>query len=414
MRKERLIAPVLAVVALAWAVAQTVAGLLFERELARAVEDLQARGELSIRRSDVERGWLASHGVLHLSPLFGDAWHVDVVYRARHGVLGTRLDGTLTPHLAPAGETLFGAVEASPPRWEARYHVLSGTFDGALALSPLVFHQQGRTLSLQRARIAFQGGFGDWRLRARLPLLRLDDGEAQLQAGPVTLESRYAYTEGAYHFTQQDRLKVEGMRWRSPGLMLDADEIMLHSKTVLDERELRIRSELTLGEVHSADQVLLTGGVTAELSRIDADALRDLLDGLRREAARGSTEASGREALADLAPSLRGLLADSPRLDLLEADLDSPMLGLSLDGEGTLIFDARDLAALDPLALASPAERAEWRSRLDGDFLWRRVPPVVALWLGLPLDTQELQVDVVRGEVRLNGRPLPPVLDRLL
>ncbi len=411
MRKERLIVPVLAVLALAWAVAQTLAGLLFERELARAVAELHEGGELSIRRSDVERGWLTSHGVIHLAPLFGDAWHLDIVYRARHGVLETRLDGTLRPH-APEAEPDQAAAGATPPRWDAHFSPYSSTLDATLELAPIVFQQQARTLTLQGGRVAIHGDVGDWRMRARLAELRLDDGEASLSAGPLVLESRFAYTDGVYHLNHQDRLRVQNLAWRSPELALDAEEISLRTRTVLDAEELRLKARLDVGEVFSGAEVLLTGVLAGELSRLDADALRALAARLQREALRGHAEAEAHPLEDSLAPALRALLVDSPRLDILEADLDSPMLGLSLDGEGVLVFDARDLEALDPLALDTEAERAAWRERLDGDFLWQNLPPVIALGLGLPLDTRELQIDVVRGTVRINGRPLPPVLER--
>ena len=74
MRKERWIVPVVVVLAVAWAVAQYLASLLFERELARALADLEARGDLRISRSDVRQGWLSSSGVLHIAPLIGHAW----------------------------------------------------------------------------------------------------------------------------------------------------------------------------------------------------------------------------------------------------------------------------------------------------------------------------------------------------
>ncbi|CBV43469.1 DUF945 family protein [Halomonas elongata] len=412
MRKERLIVPVVVAVAVAWAVAQTIASLMFERELARAIQDLQARGELSIWRSETDQGWLTSTGVIHLAPLFGDGWHLDISYRARHGLLSTRMDGYLQQHRERTGQARV-EIARKPPAWEARYHPLSGTFDGTLKLSPLVLRQEERTLALHGARLALQGEFGDWKLNARLESARLDDGETTLEAGPVTLESRYTYIDGAYHFTQRDLLKVNGVHWRSPSLSLDADELVLHSKTDLDEQELRIRSELSLGEVMSADQVLMTGKVVGELSRINADALRSLLNHLKAEAARGGSGVTRRDLLSLLAPQIRALMGDSPRLDLLEVDLDSPMLGLSLEGEGALIFDARDLEELDPEALESSEGRSAWRERLDGDFLWRDLPAVVALWLGLPLDTEDMQIDVVRGKVRINGRPLPSLSQRL-
>lgn len=412
MRKERLIVPVIVAVAVAWAVAQTIASLMFERELARAIQDLQARGELSIWRSEADQGWLTSTGVIHLAPLFGDGWHLDITYRARHGLLSTRMDGHLQQHQERTGQARV-EVARKPPTWEARYHPLSGTFDGALELSPLVLRQENRTLSLHGSRFSVQGKFGDWKLRAHLKSARLDDGETTLEAGPVTLESRYAYIDGAYHFTQRDLLKVSGVHWRSPTLELDADELVLHSKAELDEQELRIRGELTLGEVMSTDQVLMTGKVVGELSRLNADALRSLLEHLKAEAARGGGGVTKRDLLTHLSADIRTLMRDSPRLDLLEVDLDSPMLGLSLEGDGALIFDAGDLDELDPEGLTSRKGQQVWRERLDGDFLWRDLPAVVALWLGLPLGTEDLQVDVVSGEVRLNGRPLPPLSNRL-
>lgn len=412
MRKERLIVPVLAVLALAWAVAQTLSGLLFERELARTVARLQEGSDLRVRRSGIERGWLTSHGVIHLAPLFGNAWHLDIVYRARHGVLETRLDGTLRPHPESDDAAVHQPVASAPPRWDAHFRPYASTLDATLELAPIVFQQQARTLTLQGGRIAIHGGVGDWRLRARLAELRLDDGEASLSAGPLVLESRFAYTQDGFHFNQSDRWRLQNLAWRSPELAFDAAELSLKTRTVLDADELRLQARLDVGEVLSGDEVLLTGELAGELSRLDADALRALAARLQRETIRGHAEADDHPLNEALTPALRELLSDSPRLDILEADLDSPMLGLSLDGEGVLVFDARDLEALDPLALESEAERAAWRERLDGDFLWQHLPPVIALGLGLPLDTRELQIDVVSGTVRINGRPLPPVLER--
>lgn len=405
MRLERLIVPILSVLALGWAVAQTMAGLLFERELTRAMADLQARGELRIQRSGVSRGWLASRGVLHLSPALSDSWHLDVTYRARHGIFGTDLDGTLRSHLE-RGEGDGGAAhDGQSPRWKARYHTLTSTFDGALELSPVELRQHDRSLTLKGGRVAFHGGVGDWQVRARLESVRLEDGDRRFEGGPFVLESRYAYTQGAYHFSQDDLLRLANLRWVSPDLTLAGDEALLTSHAVLDEEELRVHGTLELGRVYAAGEVLLSGSLSLELSRLNADALRELLGQLRTEA----TRANGISSRA-LASSLRRLMRDSPRLDILDVSLDSPMLGVNLSGNGVLVFDARDLEALNPLDLASKAEQARWRRRLDGDFLWRKLPPVVALWLRLPLGTQDLQIDVVRGRLRINGRPLPRVL----
>jgi hypothetical protein len=159
----------------------------------------------------------------------------------------------------------------------------------------------------------------------------------------------------------------------------------------------------------AADQVLLTGRVALALSRVNADALRQSLAVLRTEAAVGDAAREGRELLVTLEPYLIDMLQDSPRLDATAVALDSPMLGISVRGSGALFFDARNLDELSLLRLPDQTERQRWMSRVDGDFDWPGVPAVVALWLGLPLDTRNLEIDVVRGQVRVNGRPLPPL-----
>ncbi|NAW33807.1 DUF945 family protein [Halomonas alimentaria] len=411
MRKERLIVPVVVGLALVWAVAQYAASLLFERELLRTLNDLEARGELVVEREDVERGWLSSSGRVLIAPLLGDGWQLSFTYTARHGVLSTRLDGEIQPTLGPAQRRLFGdALPSTAPRWHARYQTLGGALKGSVGLSPFVVRQGQRELDFQGGQVTFGGEYGDWWLRARLKPLRLTDGVVTLEAGPASLESRYAYTADAHHFTQHDLLRLDRVSWSQPDLELDGSELVYRSRMELDDSELLIDGELNLGEVLAADQVLLTGGATAQFSRVDAEALRTLLRRLREEVMTGGSDTpTPRQLIERLDPEFKALLQDSPRLDVTAVALDSPMLGLSAQGEGALIFDPRRLDELSVSRLDDPAEQARWRSRLDGDFVWREVPTVVALWLGLPLDTRELAVDVVRGKVRVNGRPLPPL-----
>ncbi|HSP59202.1 MAG TPA: DUF945 family protein [Halomonas sp.] len=410
VRKERLIVPALIVVAMAWAVAQYLAGLLFERELARALNDLEARGELVVERSNVEHGWLTSRGTIHVAPVLGDAWHLALSYEADHGILSTRVEGLAMPLWGPRQTHVFGdALPSNPPSWHAQYHTLSGTLEGAIQLAPFRIRQGERELDFQGGDLAFNGEYGDWRGRARISPLRLTDDSASLDLGPVLLESRYAYTEGAHYFTQHDLLRVEALHWHQPDLGITARDLVYQSQMSLDDRELRIDSELAISEVLAAEQVLLTGRVALSLSRVNADALRQALAVLRDEAAQGDAAREGRELLETLEPYLIDMLKDSPRLDATAVELDSPMLGISALGDGALFFDARDLDALSLLRLSDEDEQQRWMSRVDGDFDWPEVPAVVALWLGLPLDTRDLEIDVIGGRVRVNGRPLPPL-----
>ena len=71
MRKERLIVPVLATIAVVWMVAQLLSSVLFERSLRQALEDLEARGEWRVSQVENRQGWLTSRGRLILSPLLG-------------------------------------------------------------------------------------------------------------------------------------------------------------------------------------------------------------------------------------------------------------------------------------------------------------------------------------------------------
>jgi len=418
MRKERWIVPVVVVLAIAWAAAQYVASLLFERELARALADLQARGDLRVTRSDVAPGWLSSRGTIHLSPLLGHSWHLALPYEARHGVLDTSVVGQLSLHVGEQDRRLFGdSLPSAPPRWEAHYRTLGGTLKGELRLAPFVIsqtppRQSPRLLRFEGGRIAFDGVYGDWRTRIWLAPWRLSDGDALLEVGPSMLESRYAYTPGALHFTQHDKLTIEQLSLRHPRVDLDGQALVVETRTLLDDSELRLQSQMTVGEVRSGEQMLLDGTATLDLSRINATALRELISILQRKTALGTVSPADAESNSALDRALVALLKDSPRLDLRRVDLASPMLGLAVKGDGALIFDARQLDELSPMALDDPAMRERFRRRLDGDFEWEDVPAVVALWLGQPLDTRSVTVDVVKGRVRINGRPLPPLFDR--
>ncbi|MCC5883098.1 MAG: DUF945 family protein [Halomonas sp.] len=410
MRKERLIVPALIVLLLAWFGAQAMSSWLFEREMSRTLADLEARGELEIARVDVEQGWWASSGRIHLAPLFGHMWQLELTYHARHGVLSTNLDGEAMLRHGPDAIHLFGDSLASPPPvWEASYHTLTGTLEGGLQLAPLRITQQERELAFEGGRLRFSGEQGNWRVRAHLNSWMLSDGAARLEVGPAILNSQYAYTEGAYSFTQEDRLQIESLSWHQPQLKLDAAGLRLANRISLDEQELMMQLDLDLGEIHTADQVLLTGQMDVELSRLNADALRATMTRLRKLAASGH-HGMGREALlSEIEPYVLAVLQDSPRLDLQRLALDSPMLGLSARVDGSLFFDGRRLEDLSLVGFDDPAVKERWRRRLDGDFTWHELPTVVALWLGLPLDTRTLEVDIGRGQVRVNSRPLPPL-----
>lgn len=413
MRKERLIVPALAIIAVAWMAAQLLSSVLFERSLRQALEDLEARGEWRVSRTESRQGWLSSQGRLTLSPLLGRPWRLELTYSARHGILSTDVEGTVLPRLDTLLQRAVGEVTApSVPRWQGRYHTLSGRSELRLALAPFVIQQNGRELAVRGGRLRLEGVFGDWRLRALLDQLTLTDGMAQLSLGPTVLESRYTYIDDAYHFAQSDHLHIETLQLSYPSYDILFSSLDLNSYMVLDESELRIKGDLEVGEVmvpsEAPDTPLLNGRVEMELSRLNADAVRHAINRLRQEAAWGDANLPMAEGLlARLEPDLRKILSDSPRLDVMTVGIDSPLLGIRLDADGALFFDARQLDELSVIHLGEAKERAKWLERVDGDFTWHDAPTVAALWLGLPLGTRELEFDVIRGVWRVNGRPMP-------
>ncbi|MWJ27668.1 DUF945 family protein [Halomonas sp. ZH2S] len=415
MRKERLIVPVLVVVAVGWVVAQLLSSLLFERSLRQSLEDLEARGEWRVNRTESHQGWLSSRGRLILSPLLGRPWRLEITYNARHGIFSTDVQGTVLPRLDSALQQAVGEVSApSVPRWQGRYHTLSGYSELRLALAPFVIQQSGRELDVRGARLRLEGVLGDWHLRAMLDQLTLTDASASLMLGPVELASRYTYIEDAYHFNQRDHLHIESLVLQHPDLHMRIQPIDVYSHMHLDERELRLGGELELGDVILPDEApnvpLLNGRVSMELSRLDADAIRRVIGELRQQAAWGDPDVPmGEGLLARLEPHILQVLSDSPRLDVDTIALHSPLLGIKVDADGALFFDARDIQALSLENLGQPDERARWLERIDGDFTWYDAPAVAALWLGLPLGTQTLEFDVVRGSLRVNGRPMPDI-----
>ncbi|ELY20304.1 Protein of unknown function DUF945 [Vreelandella titanicae BH1] len=413
MRKERLIVPTLAIIAVVWMAAQLLSSVLFERSLRQALEDLEARGEWRVNRTESHQGWLSSQGRVILSPLLGRPWRLELTYSARHGILSTDVEGTVLPRLDTVLQQAVGEVTApSVPRWQGRYHTLSGHSELRLALAPFVIQQNGRDLAVRGGRLRLEGVFGDWRLRALFDQLTLTDGMAQLAIGPTVLESRYTYIDDAYHFAQRDHLHIETLTLSYPSYDIQFSPLDLNSHMVLDESELRIKGELEVGDVmvpsQAPDMPLLNGRIEMELSRLNADAVRHLIRRLRQEAAWGDASLPMAEGLlARLEPDLRKVLSDSPRLDVMTIAIDSPLLGIRLDADGALFFDARQLDELSVVNLDKKKEQAKWLERIDGDFTWHDAPTVAALWLGLPLGTRELQFDVVRGVWRINGRPMP-------
>lgn len=295
MRKGLFALIVIVVLGVGYLAAQAVSSLLFERELARTLDSLDARDDLEVERHDVERGWFASRGEIVIRPQVEGEWAIELPYTARHGVLTTRADGDMVPVTGEEGTPLFGdELPIAPPRWHAEYRTLSDDSEVRIDLSPFTLSEGGRDMAFQGGRLLLEGRQDDLRLRARLGPFDVEQGDNALRLDPLTLDTRYR----------------------------EADDD------------------------HPAVWTL--------------DTLR----------------------------------------------VASPTLGVRVDISGELRFLGEDWRGFRLTDLEQPRGRQYWLSRLEGHFTWPEPPTLVLLQLGLPLDTDLLELDIVDGEILINARPL--------
>lgn len=294
MRKGLFALGVIVLLGVGYLGAQVASSLLFERELARTLADLDARDDLAVERRNAQQGWFASSGEIVVTEQVEGDWAIELPYTARHGVLATRAEGDLLP-IDDQGEPLFGeALPIPAPRWHAEYRTLSDDAEVRVELSPFSASEGGRDIVFQGGRILLEGERDDLRLRARLGPFDVEQGDNALRLDPLSLDTRYRGAD-----------ENNSARWN--------------------------------------------------------------LDALR---------------------------------------VTSPTLGIRVDVSGELRFLGEDWGAFRLTDLQAEHGRREWLSRLEGRFTWPEPPTLVLLQLGLPLNTERLEIDIADGEIVVNGRPL--------
>lgn len=400
--------------------AQAYASRVFEQELAGALEALREDGQWQVERQAVERGWFHSQGRLRLAPAGDARWQAEVPYVARHGVLTTRMSGAVQVMLADEGDAaslrmLFGDVlPSAEPRWTATFHTLDRQTDGRLDVAGFELEHDEVAVSFTGAEFTAEGRIGDVAIQGQIAPLRWQRGREELSTGPLHLNSRYQ-TSDDYFFHQRNELIVNRLDYRGPQRApLTLTGLRYSDETRLDD-QLRLDMSLSLEQAQVAGESLLAGRLAASLDRIDGQAARQLarqLDSVIEQQGgdlSGLDEAERRRLLKRLEPAILAMLEDSPRFILEGATLSSPLFGVDTRGHGELVFAGQDAAELEVLDLLD-ADASAWRERLDGRFTWSGVPPLVALQLGLPLDSRELVITIEAGQIRINDRPLPSLL----
>ena len=420
MRKIWLAIAVVAVAVAGYLGAQAYSSHVFERELVRTLETLRADGQWQVERDAVERGWFQSQGRLLVTPT-GDAdWRVTLPYQARHGLLSTEVSGGLQAYLSESSsadeQMLFGdLLPSAEPHWAATFETLDQRVEGRLDVAAFELARDGEQLTFGGAKFTLEGRAGDISLSGQVAPMRLGTAQGEVITGPLTTDSRYQFSrdQGFYH--QLNELSLERLEYHG-GQRPPVTLVGLHyrDETRLDE-QLRLDASVSLEKALVAGETLLFGSLDMSLDRFDGDAVRRVVEQLEAAGEDSGGDLSTldnaqRQALIEhLEPALLAMLSDSPRLILEGLTLTSPMFGYDMRGHGELIFDGENVAALSVDELIIDGESEPWRQHLDGAFNLYGVPPLVAMQLGLPPDTDTLEVTIEAGEVSVNGQPLPPL-----
>ncbi|WP_227368592.1 DUF945 family protein [Halomonas sp. M20] len=430
MRKIWLAVAIFIVLGAGYLGAQAYSSHVFERELAKALENLRSNQQWQIEREAIERGWFHSSGRLKITPVDEQAWWISTPYVARHGLLSTRLKGILQGQ-QPSVETdvdnplkddprqeasaLFGDMLDSPaPRWTTTFHTLDRRADGRVDISPFELLQDGKRLSSEGASVTFEGHADDIRLEGTIAPLELQSEEEALVTSALTFNSRYQvagngdtlFQRSAFHL---ERLEYRG-RQQAPITLLG---LSYEGESQLDD-QLRVDASLALDEAQLAGEAVLSGRLKATLERLNGAAIRRLkaqfADLVEKQGGDfWSLDDAQRKVLVQrLEPALLATLVDSPRFTLEGITLQSPLFGVDVRGSGELVFEGDDSQTLNIDDLLNGNAQA-WRERLNGAFSWQGVPPLMALQLGLSPDTRQIDVQVEQGKVLIEGQPLPPL-----
>nr|WP_299242659.1 DUF945 family protein [uncultured Halomonas sp.] len=430
MRKVWLAVAIVMVLGAGYLGAQAYSSHVFERELAKALENLRGNPQWQVEREAIERGWFHSSGRLKITPLGERVWWISTPYVARHGLLSTHLKGTLQGYL-PSGEpdggkplkggsrqeaaALFGDMLDSPaPRWRTTFHTLDRRAEGRVDVSPFELLQDGKRLSSKGASVTFDGHADDIRLDGTIAPLTLRSEEGALVTSPFIFDSRYQVAGNGDTLFQHSAFHLERLEYRGrQQAPITLSGLSYESESRLDE-QLHADISIGLDAARLAGETMLSGRLKATLERLNGAAIRRLQAQFAKlvETQGGDfwslDDAQRRALVRYLEPALLATLVDSPRFILEGITLQSPLFGVDVRGSGELVFEGDDSQSLNVDDLLNGNTQA-WREHVNGDFSWKGVPPLVALQLGLPPDTRQITMQIQRGRVLVDGQPLPPL-----
>ncbi|MHB0774628.1 DUF945 family protein [Halomonas sp. WWR20] len=405
------------IVAGGYLVGQAWSSRVFEHELERQVSEWDRSAQWHVSRDEVERGWFESTGRLLLEPVDPQgrrSLRLTLPYQAEHGVLTTRLAGEVQLWVgeAPTRQKLFGDILTSEahPHWQGVYQTLNASLDAALEVPAYDYRDASSHISFGGAHVTLAGQTGSATLQAVIAPWQAGHDAAFVESREIRWQGRFQ--GNARGFEQRNDIELERITVTSlerPTLVFD--NLLYRDKTRLGET-LRYQLDLALGGLSVAGETLLSGYLDAGLENIAADAARRFVTQSAREWqnvvawAGPSADAAEHAMWERLEPSLLAMVENSPRLVLHNLQLESAMFGVEMRGNGELTLDARDLRTAEPGDMPDEKDLHHLARRLNGKFTWYNAPPLLAMQLGLPLDTRTLTMIVTHGRITVNGRPL--------
>ncbi|WP_040242622.1 DUF945 family protein [Chromohalobacter japonicus] len=394
---------------IAWCVAQAWSSHVGEQALERLTARLDARQGWQASRHEVEQGWWHSSGVLRLETVAGEGspLRVSLPYHVRHGVLSSHLDGEAV--VTHAGETVLAADAA--PTWQATYRTLSGDMTGRLKWAAFTARgvlPKAASLEVGAGELMLNGHAGDVRYHLRSAPWHVSLGEASLELGALDVEGRHRGDERNFHHSMD--LSLASLVWQD-GASFSLNALDYEADLRLDDDAFDYHGEGNVADIAVAGQSVASGRMSLGLARVDAGALRALIERMHEESlgadnGRDVASVDATSRWARLTPLVVNVLRDSPRLTLETLQVTSEAFGVDSRAFGEVTLDGDDAASLAVTPVTSPAFWCHLQQRLDGHITLVDAPALLALHLGLPPETPRLVFRVDAGQWRVNERAL--------
>ncbi|MGM8931629.1 DUF945 family protein [Salinicola halophyticus] len=419
--------------------AQAYSSQRFDSEIDKLVVRLDARPGWQVSRDDIDSGWFHSSGRIearYMASTDADSFLVEVPYEAGHGLLETTLDGEAQVR-GSDGETLFGDVLESegPLTWHGRFltrdqkleaHFTLPGFSQTVSVPASEVPGEvpgeggaGETTAPRDMQLEFDGFEMDIEqagdkvtLNGQAPRLRLADDRSDILIENTTLSGMFAGDDQA--FQQSVTLAIAAATVTpSGGPSVVSKDLGYTLDAKLDPQQLTLHVQADVGDTRMRDQSMFNGGLELTLDHVDGDGYRALAAALDDNLPRIQTAIDADDdqalesAMAPLRPSMKKLLAGSPRLSLDRLTANSPMLGMKLRGQGELGIDGDGIESWNFDTMGDEAMGRELTRRLDGQLTLEGAPAILLMYLGLPMSSDPLQIKLADGVLEINGQQMP-------